>query len=606
MNTKLNKHTLELPENIIESAISPAQGAGENYLFSNFRANLCYFLSVTLALMLAWKANPLHATETAEIRKRAMEHAAEIVSQMSDEEKAGQVIHIAIPKNYLDEVAIAELQKVRPGGVILFGVNVGKKKEIRALTKGLQNEMKSLNSPPLFISIDQEGGRVVRVEKGVTAFPGALAVGQTNNPNYAFNVGLITSYELNSLGINLLLAPVMDVNNNPENPVINTRSFGMNLEAGELALSYERGARLGGAIPVIKHFPGHGDTNVDSHLGLPVIEKTEEELLKFELVPFQKSIQDGAKAVMSAHIIYPNLDPKYPSTLSKKILTDVLRKKLGFEGMVMTDAMEMHAISKNFQNEKTGTLAILAGADVILLTSWGATTTYYYNMILESIKNKEFDVDGKNALDESIKRQIALKIENGLFHEPYSYKQIEDPKLSEFIEDKRKASIDRYNELKIANIDELNSRISADAIKSYKSPFTAYSLSESKNFAYICKNELVRSELSQLNIPYYSDKKLPKLLKNGKVKTFVFDSKDQKDIDVISKLAAKNHNTQFIVLHFGSPFFKIPDFSNVKIVFSFSPTKESIRALVNKTINDERKRDIPNANLIFPNQTLQN
>ncbi|HNK58373.1 MAG TPA: glycoside hydrolase family 3 N-terminal domain-containing protein, partial [Leptospiraceae bacterium] len=191
----------------------------------------------------------ISATDLTEIRKRALEHASEIVSKMSDEEKAGQVIHIAIPKNYLDEVAIAELQKVRPGGVILFGVNLGKKKEIRALTKGLQNEMKNLNSPPLFISIDQEGGRVVRVEKGVTGFPGALAIGQTKNPAYAFNVGLITSYELNNLGINLLLAPVMDINNNPENPVINTRSFGMTLDAGDLAISYEKGARIGGAVP---------------------------------------------------------------------------------------------------------------------------------------------------------------------------------------------------------------------------------------------------------------------------------------------------------------------------------------------------------------------
>ncbi len=562
-------------------------------------------LCVSMSLAPAWLTANIHATDFSDIRKRSLDHAAEIVSKMSDEEKAGQVIHIAIPKNYLDEVAIAELQKVRPGGVILFGVNVGKKKEIRALTKGLQLEMKNLNSPPLFISIDQEGGRVVRVEKGVTAFPGALAIGQTKNPSYAFNAGLVTSYELNHLGINLLLAPVMDVNNNPENPVINTRSFGMTLDAGELAISYERGARLGGAIPVIKHFPGHGDTNVDSHLGLPVIEKTEAELLDFELIPFQKSIQEGAKAVMSAHIIYPNLDKKYPSTLSKKILTDILRKKLGFEGMVMTDAMEMHAISKNFQNEKTGSLAILAGADVILLTSWGNTTTHYYNMILESIKNKEFDVDGKNLLDESIKRQIALKIENGLFHTSYSYKKIEDEVLEEFIIEKRKISSDRYNDLKVANIPELNARISSDAIKSYKTPFKTFPISESKKFVYVCKNETVRTELSELNIPYYSEKKIPKLLKKGKVKTLVFDSKDQKDLDVISSLAEKNSRIQFIILHYGSPFLKIPDLSNMKIVFSFSPTKESIRALINQSLNSDKPREIPVSDLIFSKQAMR-
>ncbi|HNE07481.1 MAG TPA: glycoside hydrolase family 3 protein [Leptospiraceae bacterium] len=541
----------------------------------------------------------ISATDLTEIRKRALEHASEIVSKMSDEEKAGQVIHIAIPKNYLDEVAIAELQKVRPGGVILFGVNLGKKKEIRALTKGLQNEMKNLNSPPLFISIDQEGGRVVRVEKGVTGFPGALAIGQTKNPAYAFNVGLITSYELNNLGINLLLAPVMDINNNPENPVINTRSFGMTLDAGDLAISYEKGARIGGAVPVIKHFPGHGDTNVDSHLGLPVIEKTESQLLEFELIPFQKSIQEGARAVMSAHIVYPNLDPKYPSTLSKKILTDILRKKLGFEGIILTDAMEMHAISKNYQNEKTGTLAILAGADIILLTSWGNTTTHYYNMILESLKNKEFDVDGKNMLDESLKRQIALKIENGLFHTSYSYKKIEDEELEKFITEKRKISTARYNDLKIANIPELNARISTEAIRSYKTPFTSFTISESRKFAYVCKNENVKNELIDLNIPYYTEKKVQKLLKKKLVKTLVFDTKDQKELDAVSNLAEKNPSIQFILLHYGSPFLKLPNQGNVKILFSFSPTKDSIHALVHTALNADKPRDIPVTELIF-------
>ncbi len=571
------------------------------------KQNFYKLILITLcASVPLWLIPSIHATDYSDIRKRTLDQAAEIVSKMTDEEKAGQVIHIAIPKNYLDEVAISELQKVRPGGVILFGVNVGKKKEIRALTKGLQLEMKNLNSPPLFISIDQEGGRVVRVEKGVTSFPGALAIGQTKNPSYAFNAGLITSYELNKLGINLLLAPVLDVNNNPENPVINTRSFGMTLDAGDLAISYERGARLGGAIPVIKHFPGHGDTNVDSHLGLPVIEKTEAELLDFELIPFQKSIQEGAKAVMSAHIIYPNLDKKYPSTLSKKILTDILRKKLGFEGMVMTDAMEMHAISKNFQNEKTGTLAIMAGADVILLTSWGNTTTHYYNMILDSIKNKEFDIDGKNVLDESIKRQIALKIENGLFHTSYSYKKIEDPILEEFIKEKRKISNDRYNDLKVANIEELNARMSLDAVKSYKTPFKTFSLSDSKNFVYICKNENVRSELTTLNIPYYSEKKIPKLLKKAAGKTFVFDSKDQKEIDAIVGIAEKNPKVEFIVLHYGSPFLKLPQLANVRIVFSFSPTKESIHALINESLNTEKPREIPATDLITSKQVLRN
>jgi beta-N-acetylhexosaminidase len=215
-------------------------------------------------------------------------------------------------------------------------------------------------------------------------------------------------------------------------------------------------------------------------------------------------------------------------------------------------------------------------------------------------------VDGKNLLDESIKRQIALKIENGLFHTSYSYKKIEDPTLEEFITEKRKISSDRYNDLKVANISELNARMSSDAIKSYKTPFKSYPISESKNFVYICKNEMVRSELSELNIPYYSEKKIPKLLKKGKVKTFVFDSKDQKELDVISLLAEKNPRIQFIVLHYGSPFLKLPDHSNMKIVFSFSPTKESIHALVNQSLNTNKVREIPNTDLFFTKQIIRN
>lgn len=532
--------------------------------------------------------------ELSEIRQKINTIAVEIVAGMTPEEKAGQVIHIAIPKNFVDEVAKTEIQKVRPGGVILFGMNLGKRKEIRALTAGLQEEAKNLNLPPLFISIDQEGGRVVRVDKGVTTFPGAMAINQTKNPNFAYNVGFITSYELNRIGINLLLAPVLDINNNPDNPVINTRSFGMDLESvNDLALPYERGARIGGALPVIKHFPGHGDTSVDSHLGLPVIEKTEEELSKFEFVPFQKAIADGARAVMSAHIVYPNLDKKYPSTLSKKLLTELLRKKLKFDGMVMTDAMEMDAISKNFQNEKTGTLAILAGADIILLTSWGKTTTFYYNMILESLKNKEFEVDGVNLLDEAIKRQIANKIEQGLYNMPYAVKQIEDPAIVEFIADKKKKASEKYEALKASNISELNARISAEAIKSYKTPFTGLKIEESKKFLYIIKNETIQDELIGLNISYYSDKKLRKLLKKGGVSTIVFDSKDQAELDEINKLTKEFPKINFILLHYGSPFLNLPDQPNVKIVFSFSPTTFSIHYLVHLTLNSVSGAQIP-------------
>jgi beta-N-acetylhexosaminidase len=541
----------------------------------------------------------LLATESSAIEQKLDVLSNQILSKMTDEEKAGQVIHIAIPKNFLDEVAISELKKIRPGGVILFGVNLGKEKEIRTLNRMLQLEMKSLKALPLLISSDQEGGRVIRVESGVTSFPGAMAMGQTENLINAEKIGFITSYELRKLGINLLLAPVLDINNNPENPVINTRSFGMDLKSSEFALAYERGARTGGAIPVIKHFPGHGDTTVDSHLGLPIIKKTETQLDEFELIPFKKSIDEGALAIMSAHIVYPNLDPDYPATLSKKILTEILRKKLGFKGLVFTDAMEMDAIAKNYQNLKTGSLAIQAGADVILLTSWGKTTTYYHEMILDSIKKKEFIVDNVNYLDESIKRQIKLKLRTGLFQANYSFLKIQDKELEDYISKNRKLAKEKYNEFKTESITALNKKISNEAIKSFQSEFKPFSLEQSKNFIFILKNEIIQAEMTKLDILYLSEKSLPKILKKNPKATYVFDTREQKDLDFIKQIAQKETGANFILLHFGSPFADLPILPNCKIIFSFSPTKESLIALVNKTLNSKNLESIPPAKLFY-------
>ncbi len=556
------------------------------------------YLIILLFLGFSCKTK-LHATESSAIEQKLEALSNQILSKMTDEEKAGQVIHIAIPKNFLDEVAIAELKKIRPGGVILFGVNLGKEKEIRNLNRLLQLEMKSLKALPLLISTDQEGGRVIRVELGVTSFPGAMAIGQTDNLINAEKIGFITSYELRKLGINLLLAPVLDINNNPENPVINTRSFGMDLKSSEFALAYERGARTAGAIPVIKHFPGHGDTTVDSHLGLPIIKKTETQLDEFELIPFKKSIDEGALAIMSAHIVYPNLDSEYPATLSKKILTNILRKKLGFKGLVFTDAMEMDAIAKNYQNLKTGTLAIQAGADVILLTSWGKTTSYYHEMILDSIKKNEFIIDNVNYLDESIKRQIKLKLRTGLFQANFSFTKIQDKELEEYISKNRKLAKEKYNEFKTESITALNKTISNEAIKSFQFEFKPYSLDQSKNFIYILKNEIIQAEMSKLDVLYLSEKSLSKVLKKNPTSTYVFDSREQKDLDFIKQIAQKETKANFILLHFGSPFADLPILPNCKIIFSFSPTKESLIALVNKTLNSKSLESIPAAKLTY-------
>ncbi len=533
-----------------------------------------------------------------EVKDKIKKIAREIVQKMSDEEKAGQVIHIALPGKDIDEVSISEIKKIKPGGVILFGTNLGNTEEIRNFTESLQEEAKKNKLLPLFISTDQEGGRVIRVKKGVTDFPGAMAIGQTNNEQYGFDVGFITSYQLNKLGINVLLAPSLDINNNPENPVINTRSFGSDLDTVvKIATAYERGAREGGALPVIKHFPGHGDTNIDSHLGLPIIEKDLEQITNFELVPFKKSIEDGARAVMSAHIVYPKIDPKYPATLSKEILTGILREKLKFDGIIFTDAMEMDAISKNYKKEKRGILALLAGADIVLLTSWGKTTTEYYEMILEGIKKKEFIVGERDIIEEALIRQISLKIEFGLLNFSASNVTITDADILEFLELRTSKIKEKMNFFKKQNIKDYNLKISMDSIRTLQGVISPISAESALTYQFYLSRKYFQEEVKLEGLNLISEKRFLKLVKSNIHSKIVVESNNQVDLDKLSKLMKQSPDSEFIILHTGSPYLSFPNHPKLNVILSFSPTKTSQTALIRRVFQSSPDEKVFPCNL---------
>lgn len=543
---------------------------------------------------------PTFPQDKTELKSKIQKLATDIVLKMSDEEKAGQVIHISIPGKELDEVAISELKRIKPGGIILFGTNLGKSREIFDLTESLQDQAKKLKLLPLFISTDQEGGRVIRVKKGVTEFPGAMALGQTGNEKYAYDVGFITSYQLSRLGINLLLAPSLDINNNPDNPVINTRSFGSDLDTvNKIATSYEKGARDGGALPVIKHFPGHGDTNVDSHLGLPIIDKDLEQILNFELIPFQRAIENGARAVMSAHIVYPKIDPNFPATLSKDILTGILRERFKFDGIIMTDAMEMDAISKNYKKEKRGNLAILSGADIVLLTSWGKTTAEYYDMILDGIKKKEFIVGDKDFLTEALVRQISAKIEFGLFQYPNSNIEVVEPDIVLALQTRENKIKEKIAEYKKINIKEYNLKISSDSIKSLNAPFIPLSPEASATYQFFLSKKYLIEEAKTNRFTVLSEKKFLKALKKGGKFRFVLDSNSQADLDKISKYMKQTPDSEFILLHTGSPFLRFPDSPNVSIILSFSITKASQISMFRRIFQSSPEEKVQPCNLIL-------
>lgn len=239
------------------------------------------------------------------------------------------------------------------------------------LTTSLQKEAKLAGYKyPLLIAIDEENGTVKRLGEGAGEYPGAMALSATQNPKNAYDIGKATGDDLLRLGINWNYAPVLDVNNNPNNPVIGVRSFGETPEmVSEFGVNFMKGLQSAKIATALKHFPGHGDTDIDSHHSLPRINHSIERLHEIELVPFKAAVAEGADSIMTAHIVFPalELEEGRPATLSKNIITNLLRKELAFEGVIVTDALEMEAISEIMGIAKGAVEAIQAGADNVLI-----------------------------------------------------------------------------------------------------------------------------------------------------------------------------------------------------------------------------------------------
>jgi beta-N-acetylhexosaminidase len=255
------------------------------------------------------------------------------------------------------------LAKGRAGGVVLFTRNIHSKDQIKALTRRLRDAA-GRNIP---IGIDQEGGRVARLANaGLAAGPSARTIA-SGPPEDAYQWGLHTGGYLVELGINLNFAPVLDVDTNPKNPVIGDRSYGTTPEqVVRYAREAIRGLQQAGVVACGKHFPGHGDTHLDSHHDLPVVHHNLERLRQIELKPFA-DLLPNLKTIMTAHVVYPALDPNHPATLSKKIITGLLRQQMGYQGVIISDDLEMAAVAKTLTPSKRAVKAIRAGADMLLI-----------------------------------------------------------------------------------------------------------------------------------------------------------------------------------------------------------------------------------------------
>ena len=318
------------------------------------------------------------------------------------------------------------------GGIILFTQNTADADQTTKLVQAMQDANRAGNAPAgLLIGVDQEGGGVTRLQTG-TVMPGNMALGATGDPACAKAAARVIGRELAVQGINVNFAPVLDTNNNPSNPVIGVRSFSDNPDVvAEFGSAYIGGLHSVGVMAAVKHFPGHGDTETDSHTGLPEIDKSLGELKKCELIPFQKVLR-GTDIVMTAHIRYPQIEREIyvskqsgeeitlPATLSKKIITDLLREELGYDGVVVTDAMNMGAIAAHFQPLDAVKLAINAGVDLILMPvnvegpEDIAKLDAYIDGITQMVENGEI---AQERIDESVRRILLLKDRYGLLDE---------------------------------------------------------------------------------------------------------------------------------------------------------------------------------------------
>ncbi|MCA1670187.1 MAG: beta-N-acetylhexosaminidase [Thermomicrobia bacterium] len=289
-----------------------------------------------------------------------------MISRLTTDDKIGQLVMATLPGTTLDAESAARLGAGRYAGVVLFSRNIVSVEQTLALTAAI-HELLTVDGLPPIIGVDQEGGRVRRLMEAATATPSAMALGATDDPALVERIGFGVGQELRAVGINTDFAPVADVNTNPLNPVIGTRSFGESPErVSALVVAFARGLRQAGVAATAKHFPGHGDTERDSHLDLPTIPHDLARLRVVELLPFAAAIRAGVPLVMTAHIRFPVLEPGgLPATLSPRILNDLLRAEMGFDGVIISDAMVMKAIDDYYGIVAGSVQAVIAGNDLV-------------------------------------------------------------------------------------------------------------------------------------------------------------------------------------------------------------------------------------------------
>lgn len=359
----------------------------------------------------------------------------DIISKMTLSQKIGQMFVVGFNGMEMTDDLKTSIEKYNFGNVIYMGYNVTDYTRISALSNSIHEKMIKENGIPAFITIDQEGGRVARITNGGTHFISNMAMGATGDYENTYLEGVAMGKELRNYGVNVNFAPVLDVNNNPENPIIGIRSYSDNpLLVSLYGKNMFLGLQSSNVMGCSKHFPGHGNTSVDSHYGLPTITTSMNELYQTELAPFVSAVANGIDSIMTTHIIFTAIDKDYPATLSKKVLTDLLREELGYTGLIITDGMEMDAVSKNFGGYgETAVMAVKAGADILTYTTTYNPATAH-KALVSAVNSGDIT---EERINESVRRILLKKLEYGVLD---NY-QAENKDISEMLVDNEELNL---------------------------------------------------------------------------------------------------------------------------------------------------------------------
>ena len=473
--------------------------------------------------------------------------AEDIMRAMTLREKIAQMV-ISSSEGYNYDESSNEFQRLKKlvseekiGGIIFFR---GNSLEQAKLT----NRLQSVSSVPLLISADYERGTNMRLLDG-SLFPNNMALGATRNPLFAYRMGFLIAKECRTIGVHQNYSPVLDVNNNPDNPIINVRSFGENPQlVSDMGIQMIKGLQDGGVISTAKHFPGHGDTDIDSHNDLPVINFDMARLNEIELVPFRSAIEQGVKSIMIAHLSFPELekDKRIPASLSAKIVNDLLIAQMNFNGLIVTDALNMSGVTKNFSTEDIAIRCVEAGIDLILMPEDEARAidAIEKEVIAGKITEERIDVSCRKILENKIQLNL---FENKFVDENLVTENINTPEEKALAQQIADESVTLVKDDFVLNKYKSVSVLTINTTKESKS--SEYFNEQFKNtFAEVFENiNFVNSVGSEVNdelfiIPVFSKV----LYKTGTVGI------PQENVDMLDSLLLRNKKV--VVISFGNPY----------------------------------------------------